>query len=90
MFYDPAQPRNRYWASSLSDPNVPAGYVNSQGSDGAIPEAVKRYTAGVNNQGAGGPAPSNGDPGQIACQPRWPNGILAGYIGGGVTSLDQK
>lgn len=84
MFYNPANPKQQYWTSVPDDPNIPAGYLDSQGSDGAIPEAVQVFRAGVNNQGAGGPDPSNGDPQQIVDQPTWPNGILNGYGGGKV------
>ena len=69
MFYDPAHPKVRYWTISASDPNIPAGYLNSQGSDGAIPEAMKIYTAGINSGGF----PKYGD---LTTNPKNPNGIL--------------
>ena len=67
---------------SASDPNIPAGYLNSQGSDGAIPAALKVYTAGINS---GGFPSYQGDPGQAANVPQGVNGILNGYVGGKAT-----
>lgn len=37
--------------TTYSDPNIPAGWLDSQGSDRGIPEAVKHYTAGINSGG---------------------------------------
>jgi hypothetical protein len=79
LFYNPANPKQQYMASTFNDPGIPSGWIYSQGSDGAIPQAVQVYRAGVNNQGAGSQPsgkPSNGDLNQIAAQPNWPNGIL--------------
>lgn len=59
-----------------ADPNIPAGYVDSQGSDFATPENLKIYSVGINNQGAGGPNVQNGDTTQTIAQPNWPEGIL--------------
>jgi hypothetical protein len=84
VWYNPANPKQQYTTGIANDPNVPAGYLDSQGSDGAQPEAVKVYTAGVNNQGAGAVgylATADGDPQQRIDQPYWPNGILNGYGG---------
>jgi hypothetical protein len=89
MFYNPANPKQQYWTISAADANIPAGWVDSQGSDGAQPEAQQVYRAGVNNQGAGaiGYLPTaDSDPQQRIDQPDWPNGILNGY-GGGVPGL---
>lgn len=87
MWYNPANPAQQYWTIVPSDPNIPSGYVFSQGTDGAQPEAFKHYFAGINNQGAGwSGTPSNADPTQEAAQPDWPNGILGGFSGGGVTT----
>lgn len=61
----------------------PTGWVLTSGSDGAPDEAVKVYTAGLNNQGAGqvGSVYYDGDPGQRVVQPHWPNGILGAFSG---------
>ena len=56
-------------AMTLNDPNIPAGYVDSQGSDGAIPEALKIYSLGT----ASGGYPKYGD---LTTNPTWPNGII--------------
>lgn len=93
MWFNPANPTQQYWTGIPNDPNIPAGYVDSRGSDGAQPEAVKVYTAGVNNQGAGAVgyrANSDADPQQRTDQPLWPNGILNGYGGGGTTQADVR
>lgn len=85
MFYNPANPKQQYWTISATDANIPVGWVDSQGSDGAQPAAVQVYQAGVNNQGAGAInylANVDGDPQQRVDQPDWPNGILNGYGGG--------
>ena len=76
-FYDPAHPKTKYWTISASDPGIPAGYLNSQGSDGAIPEAMKVYSVGT----ASGGFPPYGD---LTTNPTWPNGVLGGYGGGKV------
>lgn len=88
VYYNPANPKQQYRTIIPGDPNVPAGWLDSQGRDGAIPEAVKVFTAGVNNQGAGAVgylATADGDPQQRIDQPQWPNGILNGYGGGKAT-----
>ncbi len=92
MFYNPANPHQKYWTIRSDDPGIPAGYVDSQGSDGATPEALQVYRAGVNNQGAGAVgylATADGDPQQRIDQPRWPNGILNGY-GGGIAVMPSS
>lgn len=80
-FYNPNNPKQQYRTIIPNDPNIPAGYLDTQGLDGATPEAMKQFTAGVNNQGAGAaptvlPGYSDGDPQQRIDQPNWPNGIL--------------
>jgi|GEM_PF-5545987 len=82
IFYNPANTSQQYQTISASDPNIPAGYLNSQGSDGAIPEALKVYTAGINS---GGFPSYQGDPGQAANPQGWINGVLGGYVGGKAT-----
>lgn len=87
VFFNPSNPKQQYQTSTFTDPNIPAGYLYSQGSDGATPMAVQVYRAGVNNQGAGAQPigqPSNGDPTQIAAQPNWVNGILGCQSGNSV------
>jgi hypothetical protein len=90
VFYNPAAPKQQYRTIIPNDPNVPAGWLDSQGLDGAIPEAMKVFTAGINNQGAGAaptqlPGYSDGDPQQRIDQPQGVNGILGGYGGGAMT-----
>ena len=80
-FYNPANPKQQYQTISASDPNIPAGWLNTQGSDGAIPMALKVYSAG---QASGG-FPPYGDPARITNVPKQPNGILNGYVGGKAT-----
>lgn len=78
-YYNPANPKQQYQTSSAADPNIPAGWLDTQGSDGAIPEALKQYYAGT----ASGGYPSYGD---LTTNVKWPNGILGGYGGGKATS----
>lgn len=78
MYYSPANPKNRYWTTRAADPNIPAGYVDSQGSDGATPEGLQKYVAGINS---GGYPAYTGDPTQSAATPSWPNGILGAAAG---------
>ena len=74
IFYNPNNTKQQYQTISASDPNIPAGYLNSQGSDGAIPAALKVYTAGINS---GGFPAYTGDPTKQAVTPKQPNGILS-------------
>lgn len=78
----------RYWTALAHDPNVPAGYVLTSGSDGAPDAALQNYQAGVNNQGAGqvGGVYTDGDPQQRIDQPHWPNGILGTNPGNKTTA----
>lgn len=88
VYYNPANPKQQYHTIIPNDPNVPAGWLDTQGRDGAIPEAMQIYRAGINNQGAGAVgylANADGDPQQRIDQPNWPNGILNGYGGGKAT-----
>jgi hypothetical protein len=66
-------------ASSVSDPNVPSGWIFSQGSDGAMPEVMQQFVAGLNVKGA--PVNYIGDPQMNAAQPNHPNGILSPMSG---------
>ena len=81
VFFNPNNPKQKYRTAIPNDPNIPAGWLNAQGLDGFTPEALKQFTAGVNNQGAGAvnylanPG-TDGDPQQRIDQPNWPNGIL--------------
>ena len=68
-YYNPANPKQQYQTISASDPNIPAGWLDTQGSDGAIPEALKIYSVGT----ASGGYPKYGD---LTTNPTWPNGIL--------------
>jgi len=75
VYYNPSNPSQKYYTISATDANIPAGYKDSQGSDGAIPEALKVYTPGINSGGY----PKYGD---LTTNPTWPNGIFGGYGGG--------
>ena len=98
MFYNPANPAQKYWTALSSDPGVPAGWLDSQGSDGAIPEKLQQFVGGINNQGSGqvGGKYSDGDPGMRTVQPKYPNGFVVGpnysysvsnYYGSGVYGI---
>ena len=87
-YYNPANQKQQYTTISADDPNIPAGWLDAQGNDGATPEALKQFTAGINNQGAGSTgylANADGDPQQRVDQPQSPNGILGGFAGGAMT-----
>ncbi len=51
VYYNPANPHQLYWTILDNDANVPAGYVDSQGVDGAQPAQLQQYVAGVNSGG---------------------------------------
>jgi hypothetical protein len=89
VFFNPAAPKQQYTtALGAGDPGIPAGWLDSQGTDGAQPENVQVFRAGVNNQGAGAIgylATADGDPPMRTIQPQSVNGILNGYGGGKVT-----
>lgn len=77
-------PKNQYLTCILNDPNVPAGYVltnttdgSAQICDGVTDGDLKTYDAGVNS---GGYPSYTADQSQLNAQPLWPNGIF------GVTS----
>lgn len=68
----------RYYTSLQYDPNTPANYTLTSGSDGARDEAVQVFVAGVNS---GGFPAYIGDPSQSQASPDWPNGILGAASG---------
>lgn len=72
-YYNPANPKQQYQTISASDPNIPAGYLDTQGSDGATPAALQVFVAG---QASGGFPPYGVAP-NITNVPRQPNGILS-------------
>lgn len=74
IWYDPNNPANQYMTATDPDPNVPAGYVYSQGSDGAQPMPMQVYVAGINS---GGYPPYTSDETQATVNPKNPNGILS-------------
>lgn len=78
IFYNPANPKQQYMTTTYRDPNIPAGYVDSQGSDGATPERTQQYVAGINSGGF--PAYTD-DPTQATATPSWPNGIMGAAAG---------
>lgn len=72
-YYNPANPKQQYQTMRVDDPNIPVGYLDTQGSDGATPMALQVYVAG---QGSGG-FPAYGKAPNITNVPRQPNGILS-------------
>jgi hypothetical protein len=67
---------------SSSDPAIPAGWLDTQGSDGATPEALQIYVAG---QASGGYPKYQSSQNEFTVNPTWPNGIMNGYGGGKAT-----
>lgn len=49
VFANPQNWKQQYVTAIRQDPNVPAGYVLTSGSDGAIDGALQVYVAGVNS-----------------------------------------
>jgi hypothetical protein len=41
--------KTRYVTALVNDPNVPAGYTLTSGSDGAIDSALQQFVAGINS-----------------------------------------
>lgn len=78
VFYNPANPKQQYTTLNPADPNIPAGYLDSQGSDGATPERTQQFVAGINS---GGYPAYTGDATQSTATPNWPNGILGAAAG---------
>lgn len=70
-----------YQTCIANDPNVPAGYILTGGSDGAQDMPSQQYVAGINSGGF--PAYTE-DPSQVAAQPNWINGIFGAKPGNGV------
>lgn len=79
--------RQQYVTTLANDPNVPAGYVPTGGSDGAPDSALQQYVAGLNS---GGYPAYTSDPTQatVAANLRaagaryfWINGIIGGGTG---------
>jgi hypothetical protein len=70
----------KYITALINDPNVPAGFILTSGSDGATDEALQVYKAGINS---GGFPAYTGDPSQRS---DWPNGVLGGYPGGKINN----
>jgi hypothetical protein len=74
VYISPTNYRVQYVTALVNDPNVPAGYILTSGSDGAPDQALQQYVAGVNS---GGFPAYTGDPTQAAVSPNhWINGIL--------------
>lgn len=70
IYYNPANPKQQYMTILNPDPNIPAGYLDSQGFDRAQPAATQQYVGGVNS---GGYPKYTGDSTQ---RTDYPNGIL--------------
>ena len=69
----------KYTTALANDPNVPAGYILTGGSDGAADMPLQTFVAGVNS---GGFPAYTGDPTQ---RTDWPNGIFTSKPGGATT-----
>lgn len=78
VYLSPTNYKVQYVTAVVNDPNVPAGYILTSGSDGAPDEALQQFTAGVNSGGYPGYV---GDPTQVAVNSRYINGILGGGTG---------
>lgn len=74
--------KQQYVTSIAADPNVPAGYILTGGSDGAPDAALQQYVAGVNS---GGFPAYTGDAAQAANPQGWINGIFTSKPGGATT-----
>jgi hypothetical protein len=79
VWINPANQRQKYTTMLASDPNVPAGYILTSGSDGTADQPQQTIKAGINSGGF----PQYGD---LTSNAAWPNGILGGYQGGKRTS----
>lgn len=75
VWANPNNWRQMYITASYNDPNVPAGYVLEDGSDGAPTEALQEFMEGVNS---GGFPAYRGDANYPGVPQRadYPNGIL--------------
>jgi hypothetical protein len=51
VWADPNNFANKYYAMSLADPNVPAGYIQEGGSDGAPDRDVQIFKPGAASGG---------------------------------------
>lgn len=49
VWVNPANFRQQYQTALVNDPNVPAGYILTSGSDGAEDSALQQYVAGINS-----------------------------------------
>lgn len=87
VYFNPNNFKQTYTTALINDPNVPAGYVLSSGSDGAPDAALQQYVAGVNS---GGYPAYTGDTTQdtvatnlkaAGARYLWVNGILGGGAG---------
>ena len=72
----------QYIATSTSDPNIPAGFVLTGGSDGAEDSALQVFQTGYHSGGFPVIAiPDPNDTQAAAYGGKAPNGILGGPIG---------
>lgn len=79
VYLNPNNYRQQYVTAIANDPNVPAGWILTGGSDGAPDAALQTMRAGINS---GGFPAYTGDPSQ---RPDWPNGIFTSKPGGAPT-----
>ena len=78
VWVNPANFKQQYVTALISDPNVPAGYILTAGSDGAQDQPLQTVRAGINSGGFPG---YTEDPSQ---RTDWPNGIFTSKPGGAV------
>jgi hypothetical protein len=49
VWVSPTNFKVQYVTGQINDPNVPAGYILTSGSDGAPDEALQQFVAGINS-----------------------------------------
>jgi hypothetical protein len=73
VYVSPTNYHTQYVTSITNDPNVPAGYILTSGSDGMADVPQQQYMAGINS---GGFPSYTGDQTQKSVSSKWINGIL--------------
>lgn len=79
VYVNPANYGQKYVTTVRADPNVPAGWILTSGSDGAQDMPIQQLQAGINSGGF--PAYTR-DPSQRS---DWPNGVFTSKPGGSPT-----
>lgn len=49
VWFNPANPRQQYATALFNDPAIPAGYILTSGSDGALDAPLQTFVAGINS-----------------------------------------